>query len=362
MLFRSFFFTFYFIDTNNSGVKSIQQNQLSEITDDFDKKNDTISKPDLRSNDTVEINNVSSVVDIAIVDKTPKQDEKPFNIPVSLNNGLLPPPKNDDFLMREDYYVHNSLINSDTTEDTLLETLSFADKRKLKKQEKYNDQLQLMEYRVAVLKVNPAFENQESKNVLSFTHSCWNRFNVNLIGGLVLSQGFLNNDLSRVNPSSRWSAGFGLSYTLNAMVSLDVNVLYQSRGGLSQELLPENGSNNNQSQIAKTLHYLDVPFYINYRIKNRHALRFGIQYSHLLRVDLENPNTSVTSGIRAHDYFATYDMAGIIGYKYLLNERINVGVRANFGLFDVTLGQSAGDDTFDMNRQARFLIEYKLIK
>jgi hypothetical protein len=235
------------------------------------------------------------------------------------------------------------------------------EKRKEKKQARNEQKLALMKYRVAELKV--AEDNNATLRSITSDKMNWIRkVNINFIAGANVSQGFLNQNLSRNAPSLDPVIGLGASVVVNSLVSLDVNVLYHTRGGLSQEKLPETFVKKGTSEITQSLHYIDVPFYINYRFQNRHAIRFGLQYSRLIGTLSSVSSESVTTTWKQQDYYASYDVAGMVGYKYLVNERFNVGIRGNFGLFDVTLGQPAGANTFDMNRQIRFLLEYKLLK
>jgi hypothetical protein len=191
------------------------------------------------------------------------------------------------------------------------------------------------------------------------------KINIHLIGGFSVSQGFLNNDLSRANPSLGYLGGIGTSIVLNSLVSFDVNLLYSQRGGLSQEPLPLEFSELGTTEIAKKFHQMDIPLFINYRFKNRHALCIGLQYNKMLGVKSEVYDVALDTKntvIKNQPYFAKDDMTAIIGYKFLVNEKFNFGARANFGLFDNTVGQQAGDNTFDMNRQIRFILEYKILK
>lgn len=244
--------------------------------------------------------------------------------------------------------------------------MSNREKRLFKKELRKEEKLALMEYKNTML-FDTEEANMEAKplDIMRDRLNWLRKININLIGGISASQGFLNSDLTRSKIAFDPTVGLGTFIIINSQVSIDINALYTRRGALSADQLPSSYVINGTTEVAKKLHYIDIPFYINYRFANRHSLRFGLQYAQLMGVTsevVEAGDTKPVSTYKKQPYFSKNDVAGIVGYKYLVNERFNVGVRANFGLFDVTKGQKAGENTFDMNRQARFLIEYKILK
>ena len=159
------------------------------------------------------------------------------------------------------------------------------------------------------------------------------------------------------------TAGFSVGYIANSEFSFDVNVLYRMRTGLSKEalILPTSKSD---ATVAQSIHYLDVPFYLNYH-SDRHSVQFGMQYSYLISTRLETTNStdnSSTIGWGKNDYFKNSDLAALIGYKFMLNEQLNIGARFNYGIFDVTSNQPSAWETNDKNLHLNFLLEYKLSK
>ena len=135
------------------------------------------------------------------------------------------------------------------------------------------------------------------------------------------------------------------------------------RTGLSYEalMLPVV---SNDVIVAQSLHYLDVPFYLNYHF-DRHSVQFGMQYSYLIATRLETTNSAdntSTIGWGKTDYFKNNDLAALIGYNFMLNEQLNIGARFNYGIFDVTGNQPSAWETNDKNLHLNFLLEYKLSK
>ena len=159
------------------------------------------------------------------------------------------------------------------------------------------------------------------------------------------------------------TAGFNIGYIANSEFSFKVNVLYRMRTGLSYEalMLPVV---SNDVIVAQSLHYLDVPFYLNYHF-DRHSVQFGMQYSYLIATRLETTNSAdntSTIGWGKTDYFKNNDLAALIGYNFMLNEQLNIGARFNYGIFDVTGNQPSAWETNDKNLHLNFLLEYKLSK
>jgi hypothetical protein len=135
------------------------------------------------------------------------------------------------------------------------------------------------------------------------------------------------------------------------------------RTGLSQEalILP---IISNDVIVAQSLHYLDVPFYLNYHF-DRHSVQFGMQYSYLIAARLETTNSvdnTSTIGWGKTDYFKNNDLAALIGYNFMLNEQLIIGARFYYGIFDVKGNQPSACQTNDKNLHLNFLLEYKLSK
>jgi hypothetical protein len=132
------------------------------------------------------------------------------------------------------------------------------------------------------------------------------------------------------------------------------------RTGLSPE--PTHGRNS--SIIHKALHYLDMPFYLNYHT-GRHSFQLGMQYSYLLSEFNETKNHLDQNAVLSYSktgHYKNSDLAGVLGYNFMLNEGLTVGTRINYGLFDATGDQLSIYETIDKNLHLNLLLEYKLSK
>jgi hypothetical protein len=187
---------------------------------------------------------------------------------------------------------------------------------------------------------------------------------IRLILGGGAAWGFRNPQLADpVGVGYSPTAGFSIGYIANSEFSFDVNVLYRMRTGLSKEALILSTPPSDDI-IAQSLHYLDVPFYLNYH-SDRHSLQLGMQYSYLLTTRTEIINSvdyTSTMAWGKNNYFKNSDLAALIGYNFMLNEQLNIGARFNYGIFDVTGNQPSVWETNDKNIHFNFLLEYKLTK
>ncbi|MBL4653609.1 MAG: PorT family protein [Flavobacteriales bacterium] len=189
-------------------------------------------------------------------------------------------------------------------------------------------------------------------------------FEIRFTAGGGAAWGFRNPQLTDpVGVGYSPTAGFNIGYIVNSEFSFNVNVLYRMRTGLSNQPLMLN-ANTTDAVVAKSLHYLDVPLYLNYH-SDRHSFQLGLQYSYLLTTNTENTNKSdgTTQSVWGkNSYFKNSDLAALIGYSFVLNEQLNLGARFNYGIFDVTGNQSSAWETLDKNIHFNLLLEYKLSK
>ena len=192
-----------------------------------------------------------------------------------------------------------------------------------------------------------------------------------LLIGANVEQGFLNGNVNRDGMGLGPVGGIKVSYLLGSMVSLEANILYHSRDGLNSQFSGFDESGAYFKTFFASLHYLDIPVYLNYRRK-RHGVQIGLQYSKLLFA-IENRETTIntpagstgveeTKNIVAGESFSPTDMAIMVGYEYVLNETINVGARFGYGLTDITEESSYKNTISDQNIGFRLYCEYKLFK
>lgn len=189
-------------------------------------------------------------------------------------------------------------------------------------------------------------------------------FDVRLAAGIGAVGGFRNpSDDSPVQIGYRPTVGLNIGYIVNSEFSFDINLLYSMRTGLSQEAMVLDPALANNTTQTLSLHYLDVPFYLNYHWE-RHAVQLGMQYSYLLTTQSQeiSGTDAGTKNWGKNSYYKNSDLSGVIGYSFMLNEHLNLGARYNYGLFDVTGSQPSTWATNDRNHHFNILIEYKLSK
>ncbi|MEM9024088.1 MAG: outer membrane beta-barrel protein [Bacteroidota bacterium] len=199
------------------------------------------------------------------------------------------------------------------------------------------------------------------------------KFTFGLVGGIQAARGFQNNQ----GEGAGWTPGglFGLraSYQVNNFVSLNTNLLMQTRGGLSSDYTFRSGVNQSTLQSPKQLVYLDLPFYLNLRLADAHSMLLGIQYSTLVygysrkTVNDEDASGSVLSSNGSTQWgkpegFSTSDLGLMVGYEYALNYNVNIGFRAHFNQFDVTDDGFFRSSIRDKNLQLRLTLDYRLFK
>jgi len=198
-----------------------------------------------------------------------------------------------------------------------------------------------------------------SKNVVGF------------IGGFNINQSLVDAPQNGISGSEF----FGLEYQryLNGGFSLKTNLLYSARSGVnSQKTYAKKyydfGSSSSQSTVeAQRMVYFEMPVLLNYGVAN-HNFMVGPSFSYL--VSSLNKVTTVYESTTENiptleeavwgytDGFKKYDFAIVAGYEYSLKPQLNLGVRLNYGLVDITDNNYFNDDSFDNNVQFRVYVTY----
>jgi hypothetical protein len=196
------------------------------------------------------------------------------------------------------------------------------------------------------------------KNVLGF------------IGGISI-----NESLVGTSNGMSGSEFFGVSYQryLNGGFSLKSNLLYTSRNQVNtiktfDKKSYDFGSKTEQKSVSsQRLMYLELPIMVNYGFRN-HNIMAGGSFSYLMG-GLSKESTTYTSLTEEPRYedskkigyaegFKPYDIALIAGYEYNFNSKLNLGLRLNYGLLDITDDQYFGTKSFDNNVQFRVYVTY----
>lgn len=193
---------------------------------------------------------------------------------------------------------------------------------------------------------------------------------IGIIGGVSV-----NESLTGTSNGISGSEFFGVSYEryLNGGFSLKSNLLYASRNQVNTVKTfdvksYDFGSRTEQTTVtAQRLMYIELPVMVNYGFRN-HNIMAGGSFSYLLGgLNKESTTyTSLTEDPRYEDTkkwgyadgFKPYDIALVAGYEYNFNSRLNMGLRLNYGLLDITDDQYFGTKSFDNNVQFRVYLTY----
>jgi hypothetical protein len=117
--------------------------------------------------------------------------------------------------------------------------------------------------------------------------------------------------------------------------------------------------------------YLELPVMINFGMGN-HNLMAGASFSYLVtgKHKVTTEYTSQSEGVTSDETmqwgnssgFNSYDFSLAGGYEYNLNQNIDLGMRLNYGLLDVTNNAYFKSDSFDNNVQLRFYVKFSPFK
>lgn len=166
----------------------------------------------------------------------------------------------------------------------------------------------------------------------------------------------------------------GLEYQrfLNGGFSFKADLMYSSRNEINTRKINDVkyydfGSATEQTMVeTQRLLYMELPLLLNYNMGN-HNIMVGPSVSYLMtglnKVTTQYVNSSEsyveeTSEWGYTDGFKSYDVALVAGYEYSVKERLNVGMRLNYGLVDITDNNYFGSDSYDNNVQLRLYLTF----
>lgn len=192
------------------------------------------------------------------------------------------------------------------------------------------------------------------------------------IGGVSMNSSLVDN----VSSSEIVASGmFGLTYQryLNGGLSIKSNLLYSARNGINTQKLHDKkvygfGSVTEQTMVeSQRLVYVELPIMANYSFGNHNVLG-GASFSYLVSclnkvttettIQSEAPTYDETTEWGESDGFNPYDFSVVAGYEYNVKPNLNVGLRLNYGLLDVTNNSYFGSNSFDNNVQFRVYLTY----
>ncbi len=196
------------------------------------------------------------------------------------------------------------------------------------------------------------------KNVLGF------------IGGVNLNKALVESPESGISGSEF----LGIEYQrfLNRGFSVKTNFLYSARNDVNSHKMYDKkvydfGSSTEQTMVeCQRMIYLELPILMNYGVGN-HNFMMGPSFSYLVSSlnkmtthyeSYTNVSTEESSFWGHTNGFKSYDFSIVAGYEYSVKPKLNVGMRLNYGLIDLTDNAYFGDDSFDNNVQFRVYLTY----
>ena len=210
----------------------------------------------------------------------------------------------------------------------------------------------------------PGFDNRKGFN------SYWG-----LIAGLSVAPSFDAGDTKKP-VSTNVVLGVRYAYQIRPELTLNINALYSDRTGINQtkevhDTIYHFGMATRSHYITPTrLHYVETPIYISWQMDRNHSLSIGASPAVLIgqnnRLDLvsqdsfDNRDYQTETHTGRSEGILNYDVSVMMGYTYRVNEYWSVGVRGQYGLFDVTNNAYYGASKTHRNIYVRFLAEYKL--
>jgi hypothetical protein len=191
-----------------------------------------------------------------------------------------------------------------------------------------------------------------------------------VIGGININKSLTENPSGGISGCEF----FGVTYErfLNGGLSIKSNLLYSARNEVNAVKFYDKkvygfGSKTQQTKVeAQRLAYLELPVMVNYGIGN-HNFMTGASFSYLISGlhEVSTEYTTPTETTYENDMqwgytngFKSYDVAIVAGYEYNVNPKLNLGLRLNYGLLDVTDNTYFGVDSFDNNVQFRVYLTY----
>ncbi len=134
-----------------------------------------------------------------------------------------------------------------------------------------------------------------------------------------------------------------LSYHLGVFSSLDftkktavvAEILYSSKG------FSTTGNSADKTKI--NFHYIALPVLLNYKIKDRLNFEVGPELDYLVSARSKHDGQSADIGFI---YRKKFDLGLDAGLKYSVDEKVNLGIRYNYGLLSVW-----GNDIIVTNEQ-----------
>ncbi|MGD1845113.1 MAG: hypothetical protein ACFB10_06940 [Salibacteraceae bacterium] len=197
---------------------------------------------------------------------------------------------------------------------------------------------------------------------------------IHLVFGPALTRGLINTgDPLRGSNGYGGFGGVQANWSLSSSFSFNAGVAASIRNGLNsvEEYRSAPDANDNRFDSARVasqwLTSIDIPLYFQYafgwspQLAYRNQIGVGMEYSIPVfrTTETTTPDSEKTDWLGRPEGFNP-NLALRIHYQYALNERLRLGMRASFGMFDMTDDSHFGYSVVDRNSQLRLLVNYKL--
>ncbi|MDR9487360.1 porin family protein [Salibacter sp.] len=194
-----------------------------------------------------------------------------------------------------------------------------------------------------------------------------------LIGGGMASNAYKTGDYSK-NYAIDPFGGIGYEYLINPNFSVEADLLYLHRSGVSTTKTIESGeySFGRVTDIYHINHevmlYLELPVFANYRLGNN-VIKAGVGVSYLInsKSTVEHihntqfdQQVSTSTEYGHNDGFNKLDYSVQLGYERLVLNRLNIGARGSYGFADVVKDDYYNHSAVDNNLNLRIYAKYNL--
>lgn len=105
-----------------------------------------------------------------------------------------------------------------------------------------------------------------------------------------------------------------------------MNIPLSSRFSMQPELLYANKGGKNLYR-----HYINLPLMLQYKVTDRFKVEAGPEIGYLLGT---SSRFVFGSSIRSYETINEFDLGINIGANYTLTDRLNIGLRYNYGIYD----------------------------
>ncbi len=174
------------------------------------------------------------------------------------------------------------------------------------------------------------------------------------------------------------SIGIEYAYQLNDKFIIGSGVFYKSKTGnglnigYSQEQYGFGRTTTNTTIQVNSLHYAEIPLFIDYQVFQKHHFIGGATFSYLTGVrnrvmetkteTLQGTQTNFETQWGLKDHFNSMDLGIRLGYEYELTKNFKVGASAQFGLLDFTNDAQWASTDKNRHQELQISLKYKFLR